>query len=180
MKNILLHIFLFGAVATVSANNNTNLSCYPYKSSCTASGSHFLIGFSRNAFYAAMASENISLIDGQLSEINSAPSDIKNAFLGAMTMKKAGIGGNPISKLMLFTKGHGLLEDAIKRDPDNVEFRFLRLMIQENAPWILGYQAEEEMDSEFIRKSFRSLPEDLQKTITSYNKKSKLLKLQAP
>ena len=92
-------------------------------------------------------------------------------------MRRAGIGGNPVSKLKLFKKGHTLLEAAIKQDPNNTEFRFLRLMIQENAPGILGYKVDEEKDSEFIRKSYKSLPEDLQKTIADYNKKSKVLKL---
>jgi hypothetical protein len=132
----------------------------------------------RQAFYKAMESENKALVDAQLSELNSAPADVKNAFLGAMTMRKAGIGGNPASKLKLFKQGHKLLESAIAADPNNAEFRFLRLLIQENAPGILGYKDDEEKDSEFIRKSYKSLPEDLQKTISDYNKKSKVLKLQ--
>ena len=93
-------------------------------------------------------------------------------------MRRAGIGGNPVSKLALFKKGHKLLEASIKQDPKNAEFRFLRLMIQENAPGILGYKVDEVKDSEFIRKSFKSLPEELQKTISDYNKTSKILKLQ--
>jgi hypothetical protein len=125
-----------------------------------------------------MESESKALVDEQISELNSAPADVKNAFMGAMIMRKAGIGGNPASKLKLFKQGHKLLEAAIAKDPKNAEFRFLRLMIQENAPGILGYKNDEQKDSEFIRKSYHSLPEDLQKTIAEYNKKSKVLKLQ--
>jgi hypothetical protein len=93
-------------------------------------------------------------------------------------MRRAGIGGNPASKLKLFKQGHKLLEEAIAKDPKNAEFRFLRLIIQENSPGVLGYKNEEQKDSEFIRKSYNSLPEELQKTIADYNKKSKVLKLQ--
>lgn len=132
----------------------------------------------RQAYYKAMESDNKSLVNAQLAELNSAPANTKNAFLGAMIMRKAGIGGNPATKLKLFKQGHILLEAAIKQDPNNAEFRFLRLIIQENAPGILGYKSDEEKDSEFIRKSYKSLPEDLQKTIANYNKKSKVLKLQ--
>src|SRR5579864_7200450 len=132
----------------------------------------------RAAYYKAMESESKTLVDAQISELNSAPGDVKNAFLGAMIMRKAGIGGNPASKLKLFKQGHKLLEEAIARDPNNAEFRFLRLIIQENSPGILGYKNEEQKDSEFIRKSYNSLPEELQKTIADYNKKSKVLKLQ--
>ena len=86
-----------------------------------------------------MESESKTLVDAQISELNSAPADVKNAFLGAMIMRKAGIGGNPASKLKLFKQGHKLLEAAIAKDPNNAEFRFLRLIIQENSPGILGY-----------------------------------------
>jgi hypothetical protein len=132
----------------------------------------------RAAFYKAMESDSKTLVDAQISELNSAPDDVKNAFLGAMYMRKAGIGGNPASKLKLFKQGRKLLEEAIAKDPDNAEFRFLRLIIQENAPGTLGYRNDKQKDSEFIRKSYNSLPEELQKTIANYNKKSKVLKLQ--
>jgi hypothetical protein len=135
-------------------------------------------GLDRAAFYKAMESESKTLVDAQISELNSAPADVKNAFLGAMIMRKAGIGGNPASKLKLFKQGHKLLEGAIAKDPNNAEFRFLRLIIQENSPGVLGYNTNEKKDSEFIRKSYNSLPEDLQKTLADYNKKSKVLKLQ--
>ena len=125
-----------------------------------------------------MESASKTLVDAQISELNSAPADVKNAFLGAMYMRKAGIGGNPASKLKLFKQGRKLLEEAIRKDPDNAEFRFLRLIIQENAPGALGYRNDQQKDSEFIRKSYNSLPEELQKTIADYNKKSKVLKLQ--
>ncbi len=132
----------------------------------------------RAAYYKAMESESKTLVDAQISELNSAPADVKNAFLGAMIMRRAGIGGNPASKLKLFKQGHKLLEEAIAKDPNNAEFRFLRLVIQENSPGVLGYKNDEQKDSEFIRKSYYSLPEDLQKIIVDYNKKSKVLKLQ--
>ena len=132
----------------------------------------------RAAYYKAMESESKTLVDAQISELNSAPEDVKNAFLGAMIMRKAGIGGNPTSKLKLFKQGRKLLEGAIAEDPENAEFRFLRLIIQEHAPGALGYRNDQQKDSEFIRKSYSSLPEDLQKTIADYNKKSKVLKLQ--
>ena len=132
----------------------------------------------RAAYYKAMESNNKTLVDEQISELHSAPEDVKNAFLGAMIMRKAGIGGNPASKLKLFKQGRLLLEEAIAKDPKNAEYRFLRLIIQENAPGVLGYKNDVQKDSEFIRKSYNSLPDDLQKTIADYSKKSKVLKLQ--
>jgi hypothetical protein len=134
-------------------------------------------GLNRQAFYKAMQEENKALVNAQLKELKSAPAEIKNAFMGAMTMKSAGIGGSPTTKLKLFKQGHNMLEAAIKQDPNNAEYRFLRLMIQENAPGILGYKDDEQKDSELIRKSYRSLSGELQQTIADYSKKSKVLKL---
>ena len=70
-----------------------------------------------------------------------------------------------------------MLEGAIKKNPDNAEFRFLRLMVQEYAPGILGYKNDTEKDSEYIRKSYKSLPGEVQQAIANYSKKSKLLML---
>jgi hypothetical protein len=177
MKYILFNIFLIFFAGSV-------LATPPAASKVLLSADNLVnckltYDLNRTAFYKAIESNNKTLVDAQISELNSAPANVKNAFLGAMTMKRAGIGGNPVSKLRLFKMGHKLLEAAIKQDPNNTEFRFLRLMIQENAPGILGYKVDEEKDSEMIRESYKSLPEDLQNTIGDYNKKSKVLKLQS-
>ena len=131
----------------------------------------------RPAFYKAMEGNNKDLVNDQLTKLSSAPSELKDAFMGAMIMKKAGLGGSPTTKLHLFKEGHKMLETAINQDPKNAEFRFLRLMIQENAPGFLGYKNDMEKDSEFIRKSYKSLPDEVQSALIDYNKKSKLLKL---
>jgi hypothetical protein len=68
------------------------------------------------------------------------------------------------------------LEAAIKKDSLNAELRFLRLMIQENAPGMLGYKSDIEKDSAYIRKSFKTLPEVVQQAFLNYSKKSKVLK----
>jgi hypothetical protein len=186
MKNIILNLFLICLAGSASGKGTTinsrlsTVNCQLLTANRQPlTASHLLSSdLNRPAFYKAMESDNKTLVDAQISELNSAPANVKDAFLGAMTMRRAGIGGNPASKLKLFKQGHKLLEAAIKQDPNNAEFRFLRLMIQENAPGILGYKDDEQKDSEFIRKSYKSLPGDLQKTIADYNKKSKVLKLQ--
>src|SRR5664279_4069318 len=170
MKNIIVNIILICFTITASASIVIPSRDNFVNSKLPTASSQLKTDFNRPAFYKAMESDNKILVDAQISELNSASSTTKNAFLGAMTMRRAGIGGNPISKLKLFKKGHKLLEAAIKEDPNNTEFRFLRLMIQENAPGILGYKVDEDKDSEFIRKSYKSLPVDLQKTIVDYNK----------
>jgi hypothetical protein len=131
----------------------------------------------RSAFYKAMEENDKALVNEQLEELKTAPEDIRPAFMGAMFMKKAGLGGAPATKLHLFKQGRKMLEEAIRQDPGNAEFRFLRLMVQEHAPGSLGYKNNLETDSEYIRKSYKSLPEEVQQFIAGYNKNSKFLKL---
>lgn len=57
---------------------------------------------------------------------------------------------NPYTKLSYFNKGKDLLEDAIRRDSLNVELRYLRYNIQENAPFFLGYNNELREDRLFL------------------------------
>jgi hypothetical protein len=178
MKFIIFTLSLICFTGSVSASIVIPSSDKLANSKLSSANNKITSDLNRTAFYKAIQSDDKVLVDAQISELNSIPANIKDAFLGAMTMRRAGIGGNPVSKLKLFKKGHKLLEAAIKQDPNNTEYRFLRLMIQENAPGILGYKVDEEKDSEFIRKSYKSLPEDVQKTIADYNKTSKILKLQ--
>ncbi|HTQ66832.1 MAG TPA: hypothetical protein VMI12_18700 [Puia sp.] len=136
------------------------------------------LSFDRSAFYQAMASEKRNLVDDQLSVLKNISITGKQAFEGALLMKKAGLSGSPDKKLSLFKSGHKKLETAIHEDSTNAEFRFLRLMVQEHAPGILGYKNEIKTDSDYIRKSYKKLPGVVQEAILDYSKKSKALKLQ--
>jgi hypothetical protein len=124
-----------------------------------------------------MQGNDKALVNVQLEDLKSAPEALRPAFMGAMLMKRASFFGSAGSRLHYFREGHKLLESAIKQYPENVEFRFLRLMIEEHVPPQLGYNKEIENDCAFIRKNYKSLPEDVQRTIEDYNKKSKFLKL---
>ncbi len=129
----------------------------------------------RQPFYKAMQEDNKDLVNAELTEVKKADSALQEAFTGALLMKKAGLGGSPTTKLSLFKQGHKMLEAAIRKDSANAEFRFLRLMIQEHAPGILGYKNDLEKDSLYIKKMYKSLPVEVQRAIAGYSKKSKYL-----
>ena len=124
-----------------------------------------------------MEYDDKNLVNAELEVLKLAPADVRDAFIGAMTMKKAGIVGSPVTKLNLFKKGHLLLEGAIKKNPENAEFRFLRLMIQEHAPGFLKYRNNITEDSELVKNSYPSQPEEVRQAMIDYSKKSKVLKL---
>jgi len=169
MKLFFLSIFLFFSHLGIKANIS-------HRQPPTANRQPPTVN--RSAFYKAMEENNKDLVNAQLKELQTAPAEIQDAFTGALLMKKAGFNAPPAIKLRLFKSGRKMLEAAIRDNPENTEFRFLRLIIQEHAPGVLGYKNDIEKDSEFIQKSYKSLPDELQQIMASYSKKSKFLKLE--
>jgi len=129
----------------------------------------------RTGFYAAMMGDDTLKINACLKELHSSPLPEKEAFEGTLYMKKAGLVKGISTKLDMFKKGHVILEEEIKKQSSNVEYRFCRLMIQENAPRILGYRDEIDHDAEILKKQFNQLNTDAKAALKSYSKKSKAL-----
>jgi len=130
----------------------------------------------KSEFYAAMASESLDSINALLDIISKSSINNKDAFEGVLLMKKAGLTSGDGKKINLFKSGNKKLENSISKDSTNVEFRFLRLMIQEHVPGILNYKSKIDDDSQLIRSSYKSLPPVVQKAVVDYTKKSKVLK----
>jgi len=131
--------------------------------------------FDRPAFYAAMASGNIESVNEELALLNSASIIEKEAYEGALLMRKSGLLKIASEKLKLFKKGRIKLETALLKDSSNGEYHFLRLTIQEHAPKIVKYRTEIENDKQFILKSFKNLLPVVQQAILDYCKNSKIL-----
>lgn len=128
-------------------------------------------------FYEALASREISVLDQQLETLaQHHPKNKQTAYEGALRMKRAGLLKGPPNKLKEFKAGRELLEEQIKQFPDNAEFRFLRLMIQENAPRILGYHDNIEADLKILQEQFHNLPALLKTVIADYSKTSRIIK----
>ena len=103
--------------------------------------------FNKVEFYAAMASDKMEDINIQLVAVKGSSINEKEAYEGALLMKKAGLVGNVKEKLSLFKSGRAKLEACISKDNNNAEYRFLRVIIQEHAPKIVKYRNELEQDS---------------------------------
>jgi len=131
----------------------------------------------RFGFYAAYSTASLEGINNFISKLdNACSSPENNAFLGALFMRKAGLISDRKDQLNLFKKGRVLLEKEIEGSPNNAEYRFLRITIQEQAPRILGYNRNLDQDKKILVKSFKDLNKETQKAIISYAKKSHLLK----
>lgn len=132
--------------------------------------------FDKPAFYSAMAANNLDAINNQLSIVKLASITEKEAYEGALLMKKAGLVTKAREKLSLFKAGRLKLEASIKKDSGNTEFNFLRLIIQEHAPKMVEYRNDIENDIAAIRSNYKTLPQVVQQAINDYSKKSKVLK----
>ncbi len=131
--------------------------------------------FDRVAFYGVMAAGKLDDINKELDLLNSAIVNEKEAYEGAMMMRKSGLLKIAKEKLKFFKKGRIKLETALLNDNENCEYHFLRLTIQEHAPKVVKYSAQLETDKQFILKTFKSLSPALQQVIRDYSKNSKIL-----
>ncbi|MEL1253526.1 hypothetical protein AAEO57_07065 [Flavobacterium sp. DGU38] len=88
------------------------------------------------------------------------------AYLGGFQAIWANHVFSPVSKLSTFNKGKKNIERAIKKEPDNAEYRFIRLSIQKNVPSILGYKSNIKEDTEFLKSNQNQIKSQiLQKNI---------------
>lgn len=129
----------------------------------------------RDVFYAAFASEEITKIEAETDAIQKSADPNKEALAGALMMRKAAFVKGNGKKMSTFKEGHKMLEDAIGKNPGNVELHLIRLMIQENAPKILKYNKNIEGDSQLVKDNFKKLSPKLQEVVTGYSKTSKSL-----
>lgn len=146
----------------------------------TVKGSSQNAGFDKVAFYSAMAGNDIEQVNSQLTILKTVSINEKEAYEGAMLMKKAGLVTKTKEKLSLFKAGRLKLEASIKKDDKNIEFSFLRLIIQEHAPKVVNYKDDMENDSLLIRTNYKKLPQVVQQAIVDYSKNSKVLKSLQP
>jgi hypothetical protein len=129
----------------------------------------------KNEFYRVLKSGTLHEINEEISVIHASGLPDKDAFEGTLLMKKAGLVGVPKQKLDLFKSGRIKLETAIHTDSSNVEYRFMRLIIQEHAPKVVKYQAQVKTDADFITKNFKEVLPELQEIIIDYSKSSEAL-----
>jgi len=138
----------------------------------------FLQQFDKSSYYKILKSGSIEEINNEISLVDASSLKNKDAFIGALMMKKAGVLKVPKEKLSNFKKGATKLETILRSDTSNVEYRFLRLIIQEHAPKVVKYNKNISEDAAFIRRNYKQLSPDVQKILIDYSQTSKVLKPQ--
>jgi len=72
------------------------------------------------------------------------------AYKGAATTLMAKYAAGIKAKKAYIREGKRLIEYAIELFPSNIELRYIRLSVQENAPKVMGYKGQITEDKEFI------------------------------
>ena len=72
------------------------------------------------------------------------------AYVVSLEMKQAEYKLMPWQKLSVFNKGKQKLEQLISENENNADLRYVRLVIQEQLPKLLNYNADIEKDKQFL------------------------------
>lgn len=111
------------------------------------------VSFSQTEQFFRGLNGSKSEIKEKLDELLSLNSADYTAFVGAYKMKLASFEKTAKQKLNLFNEGKEILEKSIKNKPNDLNYRLLRLMIQENVPKILNYKSNIKEDKIFLQKN---------------------------
>lgn len=134
--------------------------------------------FSKAEFFKTLEAGEQANIVALEKKIAAATASVdQQAYYGTIMMKSAEYQKTAGDKLKKFKEGKTLLEAAIQSNSANVEYRFLRLMIQENAPKILKYTANIKEDAAFIKANQSKASKEVKTAIVNYAGVSANLKL---
>lgn len=133
--------------------------------------------FEKSIFYNVISGSDIKAINHTIFILEKEPrSSINNAYLGALLIKKSLFVQKSKEKIASFNKGKLLLEKEVVKNPDNIEIRFIRLIIQENTPKFLKYNYNIEEDKNLIIYNYNKMSNDLKVIIKDFSKNSKILR----
>jgi hypothetical protein len=123
----------------------------------------------RDLFHKAIQEEEIAKrLDKILSEFQ-LQTPIKLGFQGANKMILAKHAFSPSLKYSYFMTGKELLEEAIRKDSQNIELHYLRYTIQLSTPSFLGYKKNIGNDREFLLDRIKTeVDKDLKNRIITF------------
>lgn len=128
----------------------------------------------RNEFQNCNDEEQTGKLASKLESIKN-PEPIHIGYRGAITASKARFSNNPFKKYSYCKSGLAELNAAIEKTPNDVELRYLRLVIQSNVPSFLGMNDKISEDkSKILAVWHLEKDENLKKMIAAFLLKSDL------
>ncbi len=99
---------------------------------------------------ASTDAEKTKQLYQDLASVTKESDDLLVAYKGAATTLMAKYAKTIKEKKAFFREGVDYLEYAVAKAPNNVEIRYLRLSVKENAPRITGYKKHMDKDKTYI------------------------------
>jgi len=124
----------------------------------------------RKLYYrAAVESSASTSLSKELKSVGPDAAPLLLCYKGAALMIEAKYVLNPITKLSRFSKGKRAIEQAIAREPGNMEMRFIRFSLQTNLPGFLGYHGHIASDKQKLLAGLANVTDKvLKENITAY------------
>ena len=118
----------------------------------------------RTLFFSSEKSKkHCQELTAHTASVNEGSPAIEMGYKGMAHMMTAKHKKSPFKKLKHFNKGKKWLTLSLAKDPNSIEIRFLRLTVQENLPFFLGYRGDKEEDRLFVETHLDELPKGLLK-----------------
>jgi hypothetical protein len=131
----------------------------------------------RLLYFSLEKDQNAALKLNKLMDVeNQSLVPVMLAYRGASSAASAGQAGGVNNKYNYFRHGRADLENAVRRDPDNPEIRFLRLATQTNAPGFLLYKSNINEDKKIVLAGLSGLLAKESERSTALKIASSLLK----
>ena len=144
-----------------------------------------MIGLFSLTFVLLISSPNIRGVVKEFHELDTKASEavfVKNysssaepsilAYVCGVEMKNAKYSFNPITKLRIFKRTKKKLDSLIVSYPTDVHLRYIRLVLQEKTPSILGYNDYIEDDKLFLSNKLEILDDSDYLDLHIYNNTS--------
>jgi hypothetical protein len=124
----------------------------------------------RQLFYDAATKESAATrLIKLLEHVNDDSEALLIGYKGVSQLIAAKYALNPITKYNRFNKGKRDIETAVKKDPAQLEIRFLRFTIQTNLPAFLGYNQFISTDKKILINAVSNISDaKLKKNIVNY------------
>lgn len=106
---------------------------------------------------AATSQEKAEALYSELSSISESDNVLLLGYKGATATLMAKFAKGVKAKTGYFKEGKKLIEQAIAKAPENIELRYIRLSVQENAPKIVRYKKAIAEDKQFILTNYSGI-----------------------
>ena len=114
----------------------------------------------RDLFFKSEESKHsCEMLTSRTKEINEESLAIEMGYKGMAHMMMAKYKKSPFKKLKHFKHGKKWIGLGLAKDPNSIEIRFLRLTVQENLPFFLGYRGEKEEDRSYVTAHLHEVPD---------------------